>query len=271
MGNKAGKDENNKLTIHTHRNKNLLLNIFLAVFIGGYAFFLTSGLWFQNQKLVEATEIGVGNSWEDYEFTILSWEYSEEQKMMEILIDVKNRSMKEVNAYDVAARERKSGTLDAEIVVNEEDFIVVHLDNIARRWSEIVLHVSLKGETDYLKLYTNKNSVTCVEEIRDMTENEYYCMKYQAEIAICEGNITNLEEQIKENDGDMASYQNRVQELEESKEFQTVQEMEETDALIRKAEEEISELETTNSLLAAQIQEEQEKIQKYKDLQGNYE
>lgn len=258
----------------TKNMSQLFMKVFLTVFVVGYVFFLSSSLWFPTQDLISASGIGKTYTWEDRSFTLLSWEYSESQKMMEIWIDVNNASKDLTSGYTASALERKKGTQDTEFVINSEDFIVIRINNIDKHWAEISLRISILEEddsTDYLKLYTNKKEISRTENIPDKTVNEYYLEKIQGNIQILESEIKKIENTISENSGQIEAYQARITGLEGEKEYQTEAEIAETDALITQIKNDISSLRSANEGCNEEIVEYRERISKLEESMKEYE
>lgn len=253
----------------------IFLKVFLSVFVVGYVFFLSSSFWFPTQDLVSASEVGKEYTWEDRRFTLLSWEYSETQRMMEVRIDVNNTSKNLTNEYAAEALERTKGRQETEFVINSEDFLVIRINNVDRRWAEISLRISISDESDsgsnYLKLYTNKNEISRTDNIPDKTVNEYYLEKIQGNIRIIQSEIEEIEDTIYENSGQIEAYQARITELEEEKEYQTESEIADTDTLIGQIRSDISSLQSANEKCNEDIAECRERISKLEEAGKEYE
>ena len=65
--------------------------IFIFFFIGGYALFFSSRGWMSTQSLAKKqTELHKEVEWENRKVRIIRWEYSEEQHLMEVELDITN-------------------------------------------------------------------------------------------------------------------------------------------------------------------------------------
>ncbi len=256
--------------IHTWRNKNRYLWIFVAIFLSGYVFFFSSSYWYPggNGK-VTPSRIGVAYSKDEHAFTLLSWEYSEKQRLMELQIDVKDQSLDGNADYEISALDRKKGRMRVDEVVKKDDYIVIRLHPEAR-WSEIAVHIGVPGSSDTMKFYANKKSVSKVDEIADRSEKELYLAKYQKNIAQCESQISDLEQEKEQCQDQIQKYENRKIELNASKEYQTTEEIRDTDELITKTEGQISDLKTQISSIEDAEKEMQEKIQKLQEQMKQY-
>lgn len=257
------------------KSMQIFLKAFLTVFVVGYCFFLSSSFWFPTQDLVSASGIGETFTWEERSFTLLSWEYSESQRMMEIWIDVNNTSKDLTNEYAASALERTKGMQDTEFLINSEDFLVIRINNVDRNWAEISLRISIMKEddssTDYLKLYTNKREISRTEIIPDRTENEYYLEKIRGNIQLLEKEIDEIEGSVSENKEQIEKYGIRIAELEGEKEYQTEAEAAETDSLIAQIRNDVASLQSANESCNEEIVEYRERIEKLEEAMKEYE
>ena len=92
------KNRKKAMKIKNHKNKKLLL--FIIIFIGGYFFFFTSNLWYpDDSNSVKATAIFSPKNWNSRDITLLSWDYSESQQMMEVKIEINNTALDGTDQY----------------------------------------------------------------------------------------------------------------------------------------------------------------------------
>ena len=95
--------------------------IFLAVFLAGYVFFLSSNLWMPVSGNAERlTPIGQTSEYEGRRVTLISWTYGTSQEEMEVEIDVVNRRFDGIDTYAFSAVEQKALSED-EIEDLDED------------------------------------------------------------------------------------------------------------------------------------------------------
>ena len=140
------------------RNKDAIrFFIIIFFFVGGYVFFFSSTYWMPTSADASyLTKIGVTNSWEDREVTINRWQYSETQQLMEIDLDVANKSYDGINKYKFSAMDLKGNKLKCDVMIEEDDWIILRISGIPKRWSDVSLRMEMPdGTGDRLKLYTN--------------------------------------------------------------------------------------------------------------------
>ena len=251
-------------------HKNSFLIFFLIAFVGGYFFFFSSSVWYpQNKDLVKATQLNKIETWNDRDISLLCWNYSPDQHMMEIQIEIVNRSLDGINNYQYGAIERKSGQVDVSSVLEKNDFVVLRITDIRPNWKEFSLRISLpdNAESDStskseLKLYTNIKEISLVDHIEDKTESEYQIARYEQHISNYENIVEELRKQKEELELDIVSHRDEIQEWEEQKKFQTAEQIEETDQIIGNANTSISKKESEILAIDQQIEENQERIKK---------
>jgi len=148
----------------------------ILVFIVGYIFFFTSKFWINDgggrvkpTKLFSAISVG------DKDITVFRWNYSKKQKLMEIEIEIDNKSPQiKTDAYRFSAYEVQNGLLKTKNIYETDKYLVVHVLNVPENWSEMSVRMFENDKSDALtKLYANKDSVGVVESIDTLSEREY--------------------------------------------------------------------------------------------------
>lgn len=249
------------LSDRVKKNKNLFLGVFIFLFCGGYFLFFTSKTWLQTDSdLIKATALQKTQPFQERDITVGRWDYSEKQNMMEIELDILNRSVDGIDTYKYNAIERTKGNLKVEAVVNEPDFVILRIYDVPVKWREISIHIQLDDNSEVMKIYTNKNAVTRLDKINDMTETEYRIAKVEGTISKYEKEIDSLQKEQEEIQEKIDQLNLNIRQLTESKEYQTDKEQIETDQLISQSGTEIESAEKQLEDNNAEIEEYRERI-----------
>ncbi len=212
------------------RGQNKLLIGFAIVFFLGYLFFFTSNLWMpRSYEDVRITPIGSIVEGNDRKLTLLSWSYCEEQHQMEVIIDISNASVDGIDSFKWSALDRNEGMCEVETIVDSSNFVVLHLNRVPIRWTEISLRMDADSGAaaqqtvnfQTIRLYTSKRAIQTVSSIEQKSEKEYRVLACDLKIKNCEEEIAGLYEEIQELDQTMKNAEDRIAELEESLSYQT--------------------------------------------------
>lgn len=251
-------------------NKHILT--ILLVVILGHALFFTSNVWFGNKgELLPATKINSVKSWNDRKVQLLSWKYSEKQRMMELQFTIDNQSYDGVNTYKFKALDRNKGYLKTDTVIEQDDLFVVRINEVPTSWTQIAFWITMPDNTnDTCKFITNEKAVDAVSKIEDKDYNGYMIERIDNQIAFYQGKIDALNDDINGQNvlienckKDIESYQDRLT-------YQTDQEQQETNKLINDAQNTIKtangDIDTDN----ASIEEYNERITLLEEQKAQY-
>ena len=260
------------------RGQNRLLIGFAIVFFLGYVFFFSSNLWMpRSYEDIRITPLGSTVEANDRKITLLEWTYSEEQHLMEVMIDISNASVDGIDQYKWSALDRNEGMCEVEPVIESSNFAVLHLKRVPTRWTEISLRIDADSSIaeqntasfQTIRLYTSKRAVDTVPTIEMKTEKEYRITACDLKIENCNTKIDQLSAEILELKQKAANADDRIAELEEELTYQT--DSEKTDTFAQ-----ISTLQSTKSSTLSDIQsreseikEQLEKIEKQKELKAS--
>lgn len=177
-------------------NKHILT--ILLVVILGHALFFTSNVWFGNKgELLPATKINSVKSWNDRKVQLLSWKYSEKQRMMELQFTIDNQSYDGVNTYKFKALDRNKGYLKTDTVIEQDDLFVVRINEVPTSWTQIAFWITMPDNTnDTCKFITNEKAVDAVSKIEDKDYNGYMIERIDNQIAFYQGKIDALNDDI---------------------------------------------------------------------------
>ncbi len=265
--------------IKTAGNRTLI--VFIIVFLFGYLFFFTSNLWmpasYNNVKVTPLLQSVEGNS---RKVTLISWTYSRDEMMQEVVLEIQNGAADGVNKYDWSAMQIGKGFCEVKKVVEEADFVVLHLKRINPRWSEISLRMDADVEYTLnanegfkmMKFYTSAKAVEKLAKIPERTEKEYRIMSCQVKIDDYNSKISELRETIRECDEMIGNADVQIEELKSQKEYQTKSEWAESSELISLLESKKSSFISEKNASEKSILELDEKIKiqqkKMEDLQS---
>lgn len=241
---------------------NRYMYILIFFFIVGYGFFFSTKFWYQDIKdVIPATKLGTIRNWQKREVQLVSWKYSDKQKTMEIQLAVTNKSYDGIDDYKITALDKNKGFLNTKVVLKEEDFWVIQITNLPRRWSEVSLRINKPEEDEApCKFYTNKFKVENVDELPNLTTNEYMIARLDSLVNTYNDEIEKLQKDIKEQERIIANCNEDIQKYKDDEEFQTEQEIQETEKMISDAQSNISSANTQIQLDNANIQEYQDRI-----------
>lgn len=249
--------------LHKSRNKGMMK--FLLIFFCGQFLFLTSKSWFPNGNDYQmATPMYTEKSAENVTFTLTKWEYSPAERMMELDIGIANNSLDKLEDFEYEAMTRELKKLDIEVIVEAEDFAIVRVENIPKKWKEMIFNIYVKssdGNKNQVKFYTNDESVKVKKSISLCTEEQYF--KKHMELLISEQNkkIQTYQKENQDKTKKQEEYAEKILELTESKEFQTEKEQENTDNIIKKAYGNIRNLEEKKKTNIQNVEECNKKIE----------
>lgn len=151
--------------IHTNHSKSLILLVVLI--IGGYIFFFLSPYIFHEMPERQFTEIGSKSSVGDVMFKLEKWEYSSNQRIMQIAV-----SHSKTNTdydYEVTARSnyksktKASTPLSSEIIFRDTDYMIVNVYNIPDEYYCVGIHIAYMN-VDATNVTVNETVSTTVEE-----------------------------------------------------------------------------------------------------------
>lgn len=256
---------------------NPILSLSVIVVAIFYIVAISSGMWFPR----ESGEYEIAKYNTKYEvadlkrsFSLINWEYSKEQKMMEIQFKVINKSFDGIENYSWSAAERFKGKLDIKLVYEDTNILVVQIKDIPKKWNTISVRIALNGnnpETEFfLRFYGNSTNIKAVEHIPKRSQNDY-CIKdtqndiklYEASILKNNKNIKMLEKEIKEINKSSSEMVANMEFLTEKEAEEVHAEVERYNSLIQSNLQRIEEYEKENEEYNQRIEKLNEKLKIY--------
>ncbi len=252
--------------------KSLTIVVFVVGYISLMIVFFTSNEWFpKDGKLIEETPIGTTVTFADRDFSLKRWDYSPNQKMMELEFEILNHSTDGIENLYYEAVERKKGSLKVETFYEENALTIIRIKDIPEKFKEISFRIKLKQDSEeVLKWFTNKNAVNHVEKIEDNSEQQYLIDREKANIVESETKIETNREAILEKETKIKNANESINRLIDSKKYQTEEDQLNTDAMIQKLENDIVEYQETIAALDEEIRASETKIEEYNKKIENY-
>lgn len=250
--------------IQLRKNKeSLSFIIIIFLLTGGYLFFFTSTLWMPpSADASYLTPVGKEVIWDDRTITINRWQYSKEQQEMEVEIMVDNKSYDGKNKYTFSAVELRGNKLKTAVKVSDEDWIVVQIKDIPRRWSDVSLRMNVDGKnTTTLKLYTNLNDVSNVKKIESLDYVGYKNKRFSNEILIYEKEIKDNQKQQDNLRNENNEITKEIKKIQQEKVYQTDSQKQDSDSKIAEAQNDITNNEKTINELDGDINEIRQRIE----------
>lgn len=266
------KEKQMKLKRHGNR---LLIGTFL-LFIFGYTFFFTSNIWLPaSYDNIHVTPVGGMVNGNDRKVTLLSWTYDKERRMQEVIMDINNSSTDGMDTYNWTALDRNQGNAEVEVIVEDHDFVVLHIKNLHPRWTEISLRMDAaenSGNTEFqrMKLYTSKKEVEYVSGIKTYTADGYRLLACNIRIAFYTEQMNQLLDEIAGYEEVITNAENRIKELREKQSYQTEAEKTETLAQINMIESEKAGNQGSRDTAEQEIAELEKRIELQEQLKENY-
>lgn len=251
-----------EISVKSKKRRNIFLQMFIFIFCAGYFLFFTSKAWYPDKSnLVKPTEIGKTNEWNGEEITVLSWTYSEAQKLMEIQMNIDSKELTDTVQLEFKALDKKQGYFPVEELMKKDNLYVLRIP-VKKGWKEVSLRIQEKGDNSVepYKVFTNNEKVTEVAKIQDLTENEYLVARIQSRIEKYEKDIYDLETENKKFEKDILEINENIADYRTKEQYQTAKEIQETENLIAQAESQINQINQSIAENTEMIQEYEERI-----------
>ncbi len=214
-------------------------------------FFLSSGFLSQvgQRETITLTPIGTSLALDDQTNMVLTrWEYNPTEGNMEIELGINSTHIEEFEDFTYYINLYTNGETETPIRIafDCDSFVVVQSTQVdpAQYYSLVCsLSISNEGTTDvYTSTFYSAESVMTITDNINMnkTEDEYYLESYSANYSLKETQYNETEYQIQTLNAEIADYQARIDDLEESLPNLTTAEQETANARISRFESIIS-------------------------------
>ena len=225
--------ENRRLKKRTGR----ILYGFLFLTFTCYSIFFTSLLWLPaDYENIQVTEIGESITANSRKITLISWTYAEGFARQEVIVEIQNGSSDGIEDYRWTALDRNKGFFSVKVIAEEDDYAVLHIEDVADGWTEISLRMdaekSLQSKFHTVRLYASNREIERTDIIQSKTDRQY-------RIQIADEKIKLYEEALKEVSAEeerlnmlMLQAEKRTETLNKQLSYQTGDEQAETEKQI---------------------------------------
>lgn len=222
-----------KKILNRKTTKNTIILLIIVSLI--YLFFFTSKIIIPDPitEKSDTTKIGEKYSYSDNRsFSLLSCEYSKENKEMEIILDLENNSYDNHNGYYYAAEVLgASNNIEIEEVVNEQLLAVYKIKNL-KSFDEVIFMLAPKIEQldsitdeDTAFIILNKYNVKNVDYIGLKNKEDYLLLRLEKGIENYKKSIKDLKKEIEELEEQEITLISDNEELESNKKYLTEDEI----------------------------------------------
>lgn len=261
------------------KSNNILIALFICVLLGGYAIFFASPYYMLDVGNAKATPLNEINKLENTrDIQLLSWTYSADQKIMEVELQINNTSFDGRDTYDFVALFRPSNK-DVEIVkvIEETNYVVVQLKNVPKKWKQISLRIFVSDNYNSpLRLYSNIEDIEKVSEIKVLSRVDYHVRRIQRNIHTIDTELKGLTEEVQHLQEKITNIKKQNLKLEGDKKYQTMGEIEgtnaqilENDKIIQNTQKEIKKLEERKQMLTVSRKDAEERLEILKKEKDN--
>ncbi len=220
--------------------KNNFIWIYLSIVLLIYILFFVSGNLFFSNIRTSATELNSTLNYQSRNITLLRWDYSEEQHLMEVELEVQNLAYDGINDYEFSCLFRPETKVNITQIISEDDYIILQIEDVPINFNESSLRLTLPdSNADSLKFYTNSIAVNRVSNLYQKSLTEYMTDRLYRDISMYEENIAALDERSEESKKTIENILLSIQSDEENKKYKTAAEIEEIETLISAKEEDI--------------------------------
>lgn len=248
----------------TKRKGNLALFGIVFFFIAGYIFFFSSTMWMPSNLAASLqTPLKENVQWGERTLQIRRWDYCETEQVMEVEIDMDNKSFDGKNHYQYSAINRNNDQLKVVKMIEDSDWIVLRIENVTDNFGEISLRMDMMGEPDdnTLKLYTNVNAVKRVKNLEKRDRKGYQLLRLQRDTESYQKEISTLEKKKKSLLEKNQRMQDEINHLQSEESYQTEEMKAEQTDKINEIQSEITANQDEIQSYDLQLKEKRERIE----------
>lgn len=251
--------------VSLHGNKNYFLKGIIISFIVGYAFFLTSNFTIPYMNSNYYSEMYSVQTIGNKNFELMSWEYSPVKRLMEVIVKIEDYSYKE-EQLKIEVKDRLEGKIPSKIIVQNRDLIVVQIEDIPKKFTDISLQISVvSGNNENgVKFYTNATRVKRVDDIQVHKTYEYYIKTLDIQISEYETDIKNNQNSVAALKHDISRANDLISDLSANQTYKTESEKNEVENQINNIKTEINSMENQIVDIEANIKERELQIDNIK-------
>lgn len=205
-----------------------------------YAFFFTSKLTIPQPITSEkdVTALGVEEEYtENRSVTLVSAEYSKDQEIMEIVLNLKNNNYDNVDMYYYAltAMNEKSSKIKIKEIFNEDLFTVIRLEGVKKNYREIEFMLAPKvGDINEISdemtatVILNKYNVDTVNRINtSKTKTDYLQERLVGMVDQLKDRLERQEDKLQQLKTKKSSLEKEITDSEKEQKYMTAEEVQE--------------------------------------------
>lgn len=213
--------------------KNLILIIIIVLIFGGYVFFFnTPRIFKESGENLMYTELNKAVSLGDnYSVSVEDWEYSESENAMMVILSISSRNDINSKSFSYSAASRlnadEAKNAPCEVTTEIPAFTSIIIKNVPANFQEVALGVAMKNkhesavETENTEksqnkqvvLFSNRETVTRVESVKSLDVVGIYIKRLKASIEEKEKQISDIENESKDQKATQTDILERVAEL----------------------------------------------------------
>lgn len=260
-----------------HRQETLII-ITVIIVILGYVFFFTSGYLFKDTSVATPLDSPITFSEDTRSVTLLEADYSPSQETMEIKIQLTNKTFDGIDDYyfEADVLRGNKNTLKVKQVVHTEILTVIQISGVKPRYRELTLYLAPKlknvAQKNLYALVVNNKNCKSTSHIEAKTLTEYLVDRLKLTISRLTKEFDANTAKIKANTTLIQKMSSKNTELEKSKMYLTLDEIElvsdqiaNNKAQIKTLQNDNAALEATNKDLTQQIEDATFRIKKMKE------
>lgn len=267
------KNKGKKRAAFHNKNRNSVRITVLVFFLVHLGFYLTGFLPDQNKYSYSAFRTSQNLS--DYKtVTLIRWEYSPRDRVMELVFDLKNTSYSE-GKIEFEAIFDNTKNLESQVVYSEGDMLIIQLYKIPKQTGRkvtVTFEFTPLGDKTYeTSFYSYTGIIDEVDSLPVLSEDEYYLARQDYDIAYYQGLIDGLEETISKNENSIANIRQEIERLQGSTANLTTDELLNLSETIENDKNRIDALEAANREADLTISSYQETIHVLEQRKAAYE
>ena len=233
------------------------VNIFMITVLLMYVFFFSSKQIFNVKRELKYSAINTVSTIDNRDITLAKWLYCKETGLMEIELNILNKSYDGNDIYKITSNDRKGNIYQADIVISTPTMQVVQIKDVPPVFSEIRIAISVDYGTDtsaeMVKFYTNNEQVEMVNEIITYYDlNDYYVAKLDRYISGYEKQIEEINKKIEAEEVNIQNCNNLINNLSLQKNYAAGNELNEINQQIADANKQLI---NSNALISSYREE----------------
>lgn len=246
-----------KIQHYIKKSRNAQMNIFMITVLLMYVFFFSSKQIFNVKRELKYSAINTVSTIDNRDITLAKWLYCKETGLMEIELNILNKSYDGNDIYKITSNDRKGNMYETEIIISTPTMQVVQIKDVPPDFTEIRIAINVDYGTDtsaeMVKFYTNNEQVEMVNEIITYYDlNDYYVAKLDRYISGYEKQIEEINKKIEAEEVNIQNCNNLINNLSLQKNYAAGNELNEINQQIADANKQLI---NSNALISSYREE----------------